>query len=303
MGSPLSSDIIDYVFTSLPDFATLFSTILVSKSFHEIFQTHPSSILTSVAETQIGSDLLPCAIRLAHFNRDEYLASRANYVQDFPAERKFSHREAPAVTPYIAALVRNDSIVTELELFFSTTCVLLSVHSREYADGCPMNRCKDRESGTRSLLNPRESLRFRRAFYRWWLMINLFPARYLRPAQIAGGKAGDEESNTNNRDDDYADDEDDDDTDDDGDDDDTDDDTDTDDDADTDGPNVYIEKSWGPRKKFLREFSVDEVAEMWQVHNFMVFASWCAINATPDYMMHNRESLALVDFMHCPMDA
>ena len=129
MVTPLSPDIIDCVFTSLPDFATLLSTILVSKSFHKVFQAHPNSILTSVARTHIGHELLPCAIRLAHFNRDEYLASRESYVGDFPSERKFSHNEAPVVTPYVAALAKNDRVVTELELFFSTTCVLLSIHS------------------------------------------------------------------------------------------------------------------------------------------------------------------------------
>ena len=126
MTAPPSSDIIDCVFTSLPDFATLFSTILVSKSFHEVFQAHPSSILTSVAKTQIGSELFPCAIRLAHFNRNEYTASRANYVQDFPSEKEFSQNEALEVTTRLAALAKNDRIVVELELFFSTMCVLLS---------------------------------------------------------------------------------------------------------------------------------------------------------------------------------
>ena len=123
MVAPLSTDIIDCVFTSLPDFATLLSTILVSKSFHKVFQDHPNSILTSVARTHIGPELLPCAVRLAHFNRDEYLASRENYVRDFPSEKKFSNNETPAVAPYIAALAKNDRVVTELELFFSTTYV------------------------------------------------------------------------------------------------------------------------------------------------------------------------------------
>jgi len=128
MVAPLSPDIIDCVFTSLPDFATLLSTILVSKSFHGVFQAHPNSILTSVARTHIGFELLPCALRLLHFNRDEYLASREDYVGDFPLERKFSHNEVPVVAPYVAALAKNDRVVTELELFFSTTCVLLSIH-------------------------------------------------------------------------------------------------------------------------------------------------------------------------------
>lgn len=128
MASSLSPDVIDHLFTSLPDFATLLSAISISKSFYEVFQAHPSSILTSVATTQISPELLPCAIRLAHFNRDEYIASRADYVQNFPAERMFSHSEAPTVTPHLVALIKNDSTVTELELFFSVACVLFSAH-------------------------------------------------------------------------------------------------------------------------------------------------------------------------------
>jgi len=128
MVAPLSPDIIDCVFTSLPDFATLLSTILVSKSFHSAFQAHPNFIITSVARTHIGPELLPCALRLAHFNRDEYLTSRENYVRDFPSERKFSHNETQVVAPYVAALAEKDRVVTELELFFSTTYVLLSIH-------------------------------------------------------------------------------------------------------------------------------------------------------------------------------
>ena len=129
MAAAPSPDIIDRVFTSLPDFATLFSTILVSKSFHEVFQAHPSSILASAAKAQIGPELLPCAIRLAHFDRNEYLASRANYVQDFPSEKRLSHNDASEITPHVAALARNDSVVEELERFFSTTYVLLPVHA------------------------------------------------------------------------------------------------------------------------------------------------------------------------------
>ena len=123
MTRSLSSDIIDCVFTSLPDFTTLLSTVLVSKSFHEVFQARPNSILTSVAKTKIGSELLPCAIRLATFDRDEYSTSRANYVQNFPSEGIFSNDEARVATQHAAALVKNDRVATELELFLSTTFV------------------------------------------------------------------------------------------------------------------------------------------------------------------------------------
>lgn len=277
MPPSLSSDVIDYLLTSLSDSGTLLSTILVSKSFYEVFQAHPSSILTSVATNQISPELLPCAIRLAHFNRDEYLASRADYVQNFPLEQKFSHNEAQAVTPHLATLIKNDDVVTEMELFFSTMCVLPSIHPRGCTNGCIGNRCKDRTSGTRSLLSPCESLRFRRALYRWWLLIYLFPARYLRPTRTAGGNADDEGSDTE---DDVDDDDDDDDTDDDTGDDDDDDDNDNDgiDGADTDDPNVYHAKVQGLRKEFLSEFSDEEVAEMWQIDNFMMFVSSCARN-------------------------
>ena len=121
MTLPLSSDAIDCVLTSLPDFATLRSTILVSRSFHEVFQAHPSSILATVAATHIGPEVLSCALRLAHFNRDEYLRSRANYVRNFPLEGKFSHIKASEITRRIATLAGNDSVLRELELYFSIT--------------------------------------------------------------------------------------------------------------------------------------------------------------------------------------
>ena len=128
MAFHLSPDIIDHVLVSLPDFATLLSTILVSKSFHQVFKAHPGSTLISVAATQIGPEVLPCALRLAHFKRYDYLASRATYVQEFPLERDFSHTEALVATSYVGALARNDRVVRELELFFSTTYAPLLNH-------------------------------------------------------------------------------------------------------------------------------------------------------------------------------
>ena len=65
-------------------------------------------------------------------------------------------------------------------------------------------------------------------------------------------------------------------------------------DGDTDAPNVYFEKSQGLRRKFFREFSDDEVAEIYQVHNFMMFVSSrvrCATAGLP--WMHTRASLTL----------
>jgi len=103
-------------------------------------------------------------------------------------------------------------------------------------------------------------------------MISLFPARYLPPPQTSGS---DEESDASDEGDD-ADDENDeagDDT------DGTDDDTEDDTEDDTGPLAAYLEKSRDMRNAFLGEFSDDEVAEMWQIHNFMDFASGCARNA------------------------
>ena len=119
---PLTSDIVDHVLTSLPDFASLLSAILVSKLFHRVFQAHPSSIITSVAVTQIGFEVLPCAHRLARFNRTKFLTSRTTYVERFPPERDFSPTKAPALTQHVRALGVNDDVVRELEIHYSTVC-------------------------------------------------------------------------------------------------------------------------------------------------------------------------------------
>jgi len=86
--------------------------------------------------------------------------------------------------------------------------------------------------------------------------------------------AGDEGSDTDDEDDDT--------------DYDTDDDT---DDDDTDAPATYLEKSQDTRKEFLREFSDDEVAEMWQIHNFMMFASCYACNSARSPAVPDRGSI------------
>lgn len=125
-------------------------------------------------------------------------------------------------------------------------------------------------SGERSLLSPRESLRFRRALYRWWLMQYLFPVCYLRPARTARGNA--DEDGSDRADDDEGEDDTED-----GDEDEDEDDTGNDNDgAATDPPDVYHTKAQQLRKKFLSEFSDEEVAEVWQVSNFVTFASNCA---------------------------
>lgn len=115
-------------------------------------------------------------------------------------------------------------------------------------------------------------------------MINLFPACYLLPKKTAGENADDDDDDANG---------------------DTDDDTDDGDDdgggADTDALNVYLTKSEGMRKEFLSEFSDDEVAEMWQIHNFMTFASTCAWKAMTHAPVNDSGSLNFIRLMLHPM--
>lgn len=127
-------------------------------------------------------------------------------------------------------------------------------------------------------------------------MTSLFPPCYLQPAPTAGEIAGDEGSDTEDENDDDTDDDTDD-----GDDHGNNNDSDGDD-AGTDTPDAYIGKSHDMRRKFLCEFSDDEVAEMWQVHNFMLFASGSAWRAIPSPAMYECESLTLIDFMPYPLD-
>ena len=104
-------------------------------------------------------------------------------------------------------------------------------------------------------------------------MINLFPAHYLRPlGSDEGSDTSDQRDDTDDEDGEAGDDHDDDYT----------DDTDgTDDDSDDDSESLgtYPGKVQDMRNAFLREFSDDEVAEMCQVHKFMIFASDCVRGA------------------------
>jgi len=106
-------------------------------------------------------------------------------------------------------------------------------------------------------------------------MISLFPARYLRPAQPIGESADDEGGGADEEDGNGTD----------------------DDGAGEDTPDLYLQKSQHLRKVFLLEFSDDEVAEMWQVHNFMAFASCYIRSAIPDPTIHQREPFTLIYLM------
>jgi len=98
------------------------------------------------------------------------------------------------------------------------------------------------------------------------------------PRRIAGGNANNEGNDTEGSDDDTHDD--------------------GVDGADTDVPNVYHTKVRDLRKEFLSEFSDEEVAEMLQIDNFMMFVSFCTRNALPQSPL---TICALLHFIHPTM--
>ena len=104
-------------------------------------------------------------------------------------------------------------------------------------------------------------------------MINLFPARYLRPAPTAGGNVDSEGSDTDDEDG-----------------------GDTNDnwEADADALDLYLRKSQHLREAILCEFSDDGVAEMWEVHKFMTFVACSTSGAIPGRTIHHRGLLALI---------
>ncbi|KAH8823316.1 hypothetical protein DL96DRAFT_270126 [Flagelloscypha sp. PMI_526] len=53
----LNTDLIDLIFSHLPDFETLRSTILISKQFSSVFDKHPKSIVRRVAQNVAGPPL------------------------------------------------------------------------------------------------------------------------------------------------------------------------------------------------------------------------------------------------------
>lgn len=138
------------------------------------------------------------------------------------------------------------------------------------------------------MLNPRESLRFRRAFYRWWLFINLIPPCYLRSAGVTNGNGSGQTEDDHDTDGDTGDD--------------ADESNDNADGAGVNAQNAYLARADELRRKILSEFSNDEVVEMWEIHSFMVFVSIWIRNATSEPTMHDCRSLACIPTVLLPMD-
>ncbi|KAJ7469932.1 hypothetical protein B0H11DRAFT_2042835 [Mycena galericulata] len=190
----IPNDIVETVLRASPDFGTLYSAIGVSKTWHRVFQTHPKSVVLSVAQNSVGPALSQ-AVRFIrypypektpnHWGADEEQDADEEDEDSDPTEDDTEDEDedggaskkrplksapksprkdlpAPSESDDIgelslqerAQLEKNAKIVTKLGALFSL-------------------RHKDRTSRT-SQLTAIESHRFARAMYRIMLYCELF---------------------------------------------------------------------------------------------------------------------------------
>ncbi|KAF7341678.1 hypothetical protein MSAN_02066100 [Mycena sanguinolenta] len=163
--SPLNDDIVGQIMAFCPTFNTLLATILVSKAFHRVFQTHPKSIIRAVSYNVVGP-ALPQALRVIRYPYHDYCTPK-----DDPSAMAGACPEDWQNLPVICAdeismLEENARVVGELENIYSLMA-------------------KDRMSKT-SVLTAEESWRFRRAMYRIMLYCAIFSSFYYDFAERAG---------------------------------------------------------------------------------------------------------------------
>ncbi|KAK1235943.1 hypothetical protein PQX77_000810 [Marasmius sp. AFHP31] len=144
----LDDDILNHILTSLPDFDSLKSMILSTKTFYDVYEAHPNSIRRAVAENVVGP-ALPEALRVVR-HRDPC---------DIETEDEDEADESFITNKEIPELVENARMFRELEDVFSL-------------------RHKNREF-KKSQLTYDESLRFQRAIYRFTLFSKVFDLRLL----------------------------------------------------------------------------------------------------------------------------
>ncbi|KAK7468956.1 hypothetical protein VKT23_003455 [Stygiomarasmius scandens] len=95
-GLPLDDDVIDRILQFLPSFSTLYSAILTSKSFYQVYKAHPRSIIRAVAYNVVGP-ALPQALRAIRYQ--EHKSARGSQtkvgVDDSETESDSDDNETP----------------------------------------------------------------------------------------------------------------------------------------------------------------------------------------------------------------
>ncbi|KAK7050233.1 hypothetical protein R3P38DRAFT_2862374, partial [Favolaschia claudopus] len=150
---PLNHDVLDCIMASSPDFDTLHSSLLISKIFFSAFQTRPKGITWDVAHSVVGS-ALPQALRVLRYPYGD------NTPESEPLAMAAASPESSIPESITAqekhALTENSKMIQTLEDIYSFTN-------------------KDRTSKT-SVLTDLETLRFKRAMYRFSLYSKIFPS-------------------------------------------------------------------------------------------------------------------------------
>ncbi|TFK73659.1 hypothetical protein BDN72DRAFT_169206 [Pluteus cervinus] len=153
---PFDDDIVDCVLCRLPNFKTLKSTILASRGFMRVFDSHKISIMREICHNYVGP-FLPLSLRAL---RLETAGQAANALVGFdpfkmPDLGCETNDIGTLTFEEILQLVDNAKKVHQLEIYFSF--------------------CHKDGSSPRSTLTNEESLRFQRAVYDIALFIQLFP--------------------------------------------------------------------------------------------------------------------------------
>ncbi|KAK7059960.1 hypothetical protein R3P38DRAFT_2838738 [Favolaschia claudopus] len=150
---PLNHDILGCIMASSPDFDTLHSSLLICKIFYSAFRTRPKGITWEVAHNVVGSTL-PQALRVLKYPYGD------NTPESEPLAMAAASPESSIPDSITAqekhALTENSELIQALEDIYSFTN-------------------KDRTSKT-SVLTHLETLRFRRAMYRFLLYSKIFPS-------------------------------------------------------------------------------------------------------------------------------
>ncbi|KAF9220579.1 hypothetical protein BS17DRAFT_786780 [Gyrodon lividus] len=73
----INADLVDHILTSLPDFTTLTSTIVICRAVHNVYRAHPNSVQRAVAYNLVG-ETLPDAVRYVRCKRDGMTLKPAN---------------------------------------------------------------------------------------------------------------------------------------------------------------------------------------------------------------------------------
>ncbi|KAH8823219.1 hypothetical protein DL96DRAFT_1713657 [Flagelloscypha sp. PMI_526] len=173
--SDLSADIIDIIFSYLPDFETLRSAIFISKLFSGVFNKHPKSIVRRVAQNVSGPPLNDL-LTLVRFEKDQFEWGSESEDEGEGEDEDEEDAHLDAWVSYFEELpewqdATEDGHEVKAHETYGIRAYAKSAHLLEEWFSF---RHKARVAN-RSSLTPLESHRFLRAVYRLMLFQKCFP--------------------------------------------------------------------------------------------------------------------------------